>query len=47
VFKFHPDTYFKWGKVSLISSILILLVLAGGIGLGIRNELKPEDQTTS
>ena len=43
VFKFHPDTYFKWGKVSLISSLLILLVLLGSIGLGVKNEMKKEE----
>jgi hypothetical protein len=43
-FKFHPETYFKWNKYSLISSILILLVLAGAIGLGIKNEMKREQQ---
>jgi hypothetical protein len=43
-FKFHPDTYFKWNKYSLISSILILLVLVGGIGLGIKNELGKQEQ---
>ncbi|MBL7766867.1 MAG: YfhO family protein [Chitinophagaceae bacterium] len=39
-FKFHPDTYFKWNTASLASSIFILLILAGGIGLGIRDEMK-------
>lgn len=43
-FKFHPDTYFKWNKYSLISSILILLILAGGIGLGIKQELQGNKQ---
>jgi hypothetical protein len=42
-FVFKPETYFKWGKVSLISSILILLVLAGGLGLGIKNGLKEQE----
>ncbi|HMN32372.1 MAG TPA: YfhO family protein [Chitinophagaceae bacterium] len=39
-FEFRPQTYLKWGKVSLVSSILILLVLIGGIGLNIKNEMK-------
>ncbi len=38
-FEFRPQTYLKWGKVSLVSSILILLVLIGGIGLNIKNEM--------
>ena len=42
-FKFHPDTYFKWNTPSLISSILILLVLLGGIGLGIKEELAKKE----
>nr|MBP6314615.1 YfhO family protein [Chitinophagaceae bacterium] len=42
-FVFKPETYFKWGKVSLISSILILLVLLGGLGLGIKNGLKQQE----
>ncbi len=42
-FKFRPETYFKWGKASLISSILILLVLLGGIGIGVRNEIKKKE----
>ncbi len=39
-FKFHPDIYFKWGSASLISSVLILLILLGGIGFGIKEEMK-------
>jgi uncharacterized membrane protein YfhO len=42
-FKFHPETYFKWKTPSLISSILILLILAGGIGLGIKEEMKRKE----
>ena len=42
VFKFHPDTYFKWNNVSLVSSILILLLAIGGIGISIKNGLKGE-----
>ena len=42
-FKFHPDTYFKWNMPSLISSILILLVLVGGIGLGIKEEMSKKE----
>ena len=41
-FEFRPQTYLKWGKVSLISSILILLVLVGGIGLNIKKEFQKE-----
>ncbi len=43
-FVFHPDTYFKWGTPTLISSILILLVLAGGIGLGIKNGMQQKEE---
>ncbi len=42
-FKFHPETYFKWNNVSLISSILILLVLIGGLGISLKNGLKNEE----
>lgn len=41
-FKFHPDTYFKWNTASMISSVLILLILVGGIGLGVRDEIKKQ-----
>lgn len=41
-FKFHPDTYFKWNKVSLISSILILLICISGFGLSLRQGMKEE-----
>jgi uncharacterized membrane protein YfhO len=43
-FKFHPDTFFKWNKVSLISSILILLIIVGGFGMSLKNELKNEEK---
>jgi hypothetical protein len=39
-FKFHPETYFTWGKPTLAASVLIWLVLAAGIGLGVRNAVK-------
>lgn len=42
-FKFHPDTYFKWNMPSMISSILILLILVGGIGMGIKDEMKKKE----
>lgn len=42
-FKFHPETYYRWGTPSLISSVLILLVLLGGIGLGLKDELKKKE----
>jgi len=42
-FKFHPETYFKWTKVSLISSILILILAIGGLGLSLKNRLKNEE----
>ncbi len=42
-FKFHPETYFKWNKVSLISSILILLIIIGGFGMSLKNELTKEE----
>ena len=41
-FKFHPETYFKWGKVSLVSSILILLICLAGFGLSLRDGMKKE-----
>lgn len=41
-FIYRPESYLKWGKLSLISSILILIVLLSGIGIGIKNELKKE-----
>lgn len=40
VFEFKPTTYLQWGKVSLAASILILLLLVGGIGLGIKDSIK-------
>ncbi len=42
-FKFHPDTYFKWATVSMISSILILLITIGGLGISLKNGLKNEE----
>ncbi len=43
-FRFHPDTYFKWNMPSLASSILIWLVLLGGIGLSARDSMKKEEK---
>jgi hypothetical protein len=43
-FKFHPDTYFNWSSPTLAASVLIWLVLAAGVGLGIRNARKPEEK---
>jgi hypothetical protein len=43
-FKFHPDTYFKWSSPTLAASVLIWLVLLAGVGFGIRNARKPEEQ---
>ncbi len=38
VFEFHPGSYFTGSKVSLISSILLILLLAGAIYLYIKKE---------
>lgn len=42
-FKFEPETYFIWNKVSLISSILILIVLAGSVFMGFKQMNKKEN----
>jgi hypothetical protein len=42
-FTFKPDTYYKWNKVSLISSILILLLVVAGIGLSVKQEWQKQD----
>jgi hypothetical protein len=42
-FKFEPATYFKWNTATRISSILILLILAGAVGLGIRGAIQKEN----
>jgi len=41
-FEYRPETYLKWNKVSMISSILILLIVAAGIGFGLKQERKEE-----
>jgi hypothetical protein len=42
-FRFEPATYFKWNTATRISSILILLILAGAVGLGIRGAIQKEN----
>lgn len=44
-FKFEPQSYLKWGTPTMAASILIWLVLAAGIGFGIRNAAKENDIT--
>lgn len=39
-FKFRPETYLKWNKLSMLSSVLILLIIAAGVGLGLKQEFK-------
>lgn len=41
-FKFHPDTYFKWKTISQISSTVILILIALGLALTLKQSLKPE-----
>lgn len=41
-FKFRPETYLKWNKLSMLSSVLILLIIAAGVGLGLKQEFKKE-----
>jgi uncharacterized membrane protein YfhO len=43
VFKFEPQTYFKGEVIDLSFSILLLLTLAGAIGLELRKRNKGED----
>lgn len=42
-FKFEPATYFKWNTATRISSILILLILAGAVGIGIKGAIQKEN----
>ncbi|HNB80685.1 MAG TPA: YfhO family protein, partial [Chitinophagaceae bacterium] len=37
-FRFRPETYLKWNTLSMLSSVLILIIVAAGIGLGLKNE---------
>ncbi len=41
-FKFHPDTYFKWKTISQIASSAILLLIALGLALSLKQSLKPQ-----
>lgn len=37
-FEFKPQTYLKWGSVSLATSILILLLFVAGIGMSVKKK---------
>ncbi|NQU85689.1 MAG: YfhO family protein [Mariniphaga sp.] len=41
-FKFEPKSYFTGNKISYASSIILLLIIAGYIGVEVRKTLKPK-----